>query len=392
MHITTWCYLWDLVDEGIDDTLLAMKDDLGLTALSVATHYHSVEHYRPHAPADKPFIYRDDSALNFIPDLSRFGSTRIRHRVSEVAKRGNPLRQVADKARALGLELVSWTIACHSSHLGRAYPECAMRNALGDRYPEALCPANPEVRGFVTGLVDDLSHNYGIAVAELESANYAPGRHYHHHEKIAIEPGPADNLRLMLCFCEHCAARGRAAGVDVEKLRDQVGAEIRDAFARGEPSGETVETLIERTAGLAAFLDARVEGVTSLVREIKAAAAPGCVVSPIVWPAREAAGLDVRALADLTGCVTIAAYTDDPEVARRQIRDSARLAGGVEKLRVGYHTYPPIVPSREALLEVIRASLDEGVRAFTFYNYGIAPRRSLEWMGEAARLIRARLK
>jgi hypothetical protein len=389
MHMTTWCYLWDLLDDGIDEVLREMKDDLGLNALSVATHYHSVEHYRPHTKGS--FIYRDESALHFLPDPSHYRRTRLCHRVSEVARRGNPLRHVADRARALDMQLVSWTLACHSSYLGRTYPECSMRNALGDRYPEALCPANPDVRGFVTGLVEDLSHNYGLAVAELESAHFAPGRHYHHHEKIALEPGPADSLRLMLCFCEHCAQRGREAGVDVDGLRETIAREISQTFAQGQPRDESIAELVARLPGLAAFLEARVETVTSLIRQIKSAAAPGCVVSPIVWPARETAGLDMRQLADVTGSLTIAAYTSDPQEARKQIRDSAARAGGVEKLRVGYHTYPPVTSSRQALLDVIAASLDEGVRAFTFYNYGIAPRPNLAWLRDATSLIRRRL-
>ena len=44
-----WCYLWDLVDEGIDGVLDRLKGEAGATGISVATSYYSVDQLRPHA-------------------------------------------------------------------------------------------------------------------------------------------------------------------------------------------------------------------------------------------------------------------------------------------------------------------------------------------------------
>ncbi len=386
-HITMWSYLWDLVDDGIDDVLHEMQDEIGLTALSLATHYHSVEHLRPHT--EGPFIYRADSSLYFPPDLSRYRNTKIRHQIAPLAQRGNPLARVCERAASIGLEVVSWTLACHSSHLGQTYPECSQLNALGDRYPEALCPANPDVRGFLVGLVDDLTHNYGISVAELESCHYEPARHYHRHEKLPFDLGAVDQFLLALCFCEHCVAAGEGAGMDVRQLRASVAGSIGETMRRGTPAQGTVQGLVQRTTGLGKFLEARVNVVNSLIADIVKASA--ATVSPITGLESDSSGLGVAEVIGITGSVTITAYSADKSTVRQSIGAAAKAAGGVERLRVGYHAFPPIMPDRESLLRVIAASLDEGVRSFSFYNYGIAPKPCLKWVRDAARLIHDRV-
>lgn len=384
-HITMWCYLWNLLDDGIDEVLREMKETIGLTALSLATHYHSVEHLRPHTRG--AFIYRAPSSLYFEPDESYWKDCPIQHQVASIAK-GNPLARVADRAQALDLELVSWTICCHSTGLGQMYPETTQQNALGDRYPEALCPANPAVRAFLRALLADLSHNYPISLMELESCHYQGARHYHGHEKIPIPPGPLDLFLLALCFCEHCMARARARGVDAKMVRDHVAAALRRSLDAGEPAPGTIEAFIDQTPGLKDFVEVRVEVVSSLIEELtQASAAP---LSPIVWDTREMVGSDGRKLTRIAGSMTIAAYAADVQQIRCHIQEAITLAGDVTKLRVGYHTYPPTTPDRQTLLRNIEASLDLGVRAFSFYNYGIAPRPSLQWTADAVRLIRER--
>lgn len=387
-HITMWSYVWDLLDDGIDDVLREMKNDIGLTSLSVATHYHSVEHLRPHTKGS--FIYRDAGAFYFTPDLSRYTNTSMRPRISPLAQAGNPLRRISDRAADIGLNLVSWTLACHDSALGNAYPHATIENSMGDRYPEALCPANPEVRGFLVGMASDLTHNYRLKVLELESLEYPPGRHFHHHEKIAVPLGAADAFLSNLCFCPHCSKRAADRGVDVPRLRAWVAKTFREAFASGETTKASVAEVIAKGSGLRAFVDARIDAVSTLLADIKQASA--CTVSAITWADADVCGLDPVQAANTTGSITIAAYTPDADKARVAIRTASRNAGGVEKIRVGYHTYPPIAPDKETLLRVIAASLDEGVVAFSFYNYGIAPRRSLEWVRAATDLIRSRVR
>jgi hypothetical protein len=381
-----WSYLWDCVDDGIDATLRDMKENLGLTALSVATHYHSVEHLRPHTRG--AFIYRADSSLYFAPDEKYWHESPMRHQVAPVA--GNDaLRQVCQRAAEVGLDVVSWTLCCHGSWLGRTYPESTEQNAFGDHHPESLCPANPAVRAFLKALVGDLSHNYDLSLLELESCHFAGSRHFHHHEKIGVTLSPLDQFLLATCFCAHCRERGHAAGVDADAVQARFQEAIRQTFDSGQPHQESLREWIDATPEVEGYLQARVATVNTLLTEMRDAST--LPLSPIVWSSPEAAGTDGKTIADITGNITVTAYHTDVEDTRQTIAAAVAMAGDVSKIRVGYHTYPPVMPDLSTCLRNIEASLDLGVQAFSFYHYGIAPRPNLDWVRAAAELIHRRL-
>lgn len=386
-HITIWTYLWDLQFDGIGDTLRYLKNEVGATSVSIATSYHTVEHLRIHR-REGPFIYRSRGALYFEPDSAKYRGSSVRPAVARwVRESGNPLLKVAEECRRLDLELVSWTVCCHNSELGHRQPELTMLNCFGDRYPEALCPAHPAMRAYLSGLVEDLSANYGIAVAELESCHYEPSRHYHHHEKIGIPFGPYENSLLALCFCPHCERQGRDAGLEMEGLRRRVSESLQHVFDTGDPERRSPAERVADDPELFKFVQVRQQVVNSLLSEMRSRSrAP---LSPMPGGAPEASGLEPRSAAAAAGGLTVLAYSSDAGAVRRIIAEGARATGDIRLVRAGYHTYPPVNPNRETLLKNVRASLDEGLRAFSFYNYGIMPRRSLGWTAEAAALIRA---
>ena len=45
-----------------------------------------------------------------------------------------------------GLQVEAWIVLTHNSTLGRAHPDLVVRNAFGDAYPYALCPAAQDVQ------------------------------------------------------------------------------------------------------------------------------------------------------------------------------------------------------------------------------------------------------
>ena len=62
-HSTLWAYLWDLVDDGLEDAVRRCRNEIGLDALSVATAYHSVQQLRPGRPGKK--LWTADQAAVF---------------------------------------------------------------------------------------------------------------------------------------------------------------------------------------------------------------------------------------------------------------------------------------------------------------------------------------
>ena len=387
-HITMWSYVWDYFYDGVDEVLKYQKEELGLTAISVATHYHSVEHLRPHGKG--PFIYRHPTGLHFRPSSNPYPGSRLKQTVSEIAAQGNPYRRIADGARELGLELVSWTVCGHDDRAGEKHPTMCQRNCFGDIYPETLCPANPDVRGFYTGLARDLTSNYGVQLVELELCHYQSQRHYHFHEKVSILFEDLDDFLLALCFCPHCRKRARDRNIDVNAVIGQTQAALRHVFETGEPHEGTLAEFLDQHPAVAKYVEMRVATVTSLLRHVKRASGKADV-SAMTWASREASGADVAQMGKAVDSVTVLAYSPEVEEVRLTITEAAKLVGGPGKIRAGFQTYPPNIPDRETLLRNVEAALDLGVEAFSFYNYGIMPRRSLGWTREAVALIHKRL-
>lgn len=385
-EVTMWTYVWDLGNDGIEDTLKYLREEVGLTAVSVATSYHSVEHLRFHGRG--PFIYRAQGSVYFRPERKRYPHTSIRPQVSPLVKQWNdPLGKIAETCRKVGLDLISWTVCCHNSWLGNANPELTMHNCFGDSHTEALCPANPDVRHYLAGLVDDLAANYGVTTAELESCHYAAERHFHRHEKVGMVFGELEHFLFSLCFCPHCSERASSAGVDPQAVKTRTAATLRHIFEAGVPAKGTVDEFVAGDAELQKFVNMRIDTVTSLLKEMKARTKAR--ISAMSFASAAASGMDVRRAAEAIDSITVLAYSPEPEKIRSIIRTAAVPAGGAGKIRAGYHTYAPNSPDRETLLRTVGAGLDEGVRKFSFYNYGIMPRKSLAWTRDAVRLIRS---
>ena len=77
MYHTVWAYLWDLVEDGIRDSVRFLRNDIGLDAISVATAYHSFQQLRPHRPGRK-LLTSDRASLYFQPDATLYGESKNR--------------------------------------------------------------------------------------------------------------------------------------------------------------------------------------------------------------------------------------------------------------------------------------------------------------------------
>lgn len=63
------------------------------------------------------------------------------------------------------------------------------------------------------------------------------------------------------------------------------------------------------------------------------------------------------------------------------------MAGEVNRVWVGVCAYPPASPNAETLIANVEAVAKLGVRAVSFYNYGIMPKRNLQWVKAAIEKI-----
>ncbi|MFH1570229.1 MAG: hypothetical protein ABIL09_19715 [Gemmatimonadota bacterium] len=378
MYSTIWSYLWDLVDDGIEDAVRRLRQEVGLDAVSVATAYHTFQQLRPQRPGRK-LLVADRAAVYFRPDLARYRDTAIRPHVAEMARRGNPLERLAGACQAQGLDLISWTVCLHNTYLSELYPAAAQQTAYGDPLGWHLCPGSDDARSYLVALCSDLVSNYGCRRIELESCNFGGYGHSHHHPKDGVELGAGGRYLLGLSFSEGCRRRAAERGLDADALAGWVRSRLDPIFAGGPPLDEAPAELAHAQPLLAAYQDLREELVASLVGEIGQACG-GAEVSVILMGDRWNAGLRPEALVRAADRVEILAYTPSADQVEERVRATLRDLSSPSQLVVGLQAYPPAARQAAELRANVDRARSCGVEQFSFYNYGIMPRASLDWV------------
>jgi len=216
---TAYLYPWDVVGDPAAAERIAA---LGVDAVALAAAYHSVRAATPFHPEHR-VVDAHHAALYLPVRDATWSGSRLTPGTPAWMPTPDAFGEARDALRAVGLPVHAWTVLTHNTRLGRAHPDLAVRNAFGDSYPYALCPASAEVRAYCTTLVREV-----VALGEpdglvLEACGPLGLGHGGHHEKTegADWDAAADRL-LSLCFCAACLVRYEAADLDPSRLRHQV--------------------------------------------------------------------------------------------------------------------------------------------------------------------------
>lgn len=399
--------LWanDLVDEGFDQVVDAVRERARADALTMACNYHHSRDVVPHNPRRR-IVYMAGGVF-FQPDPKRFDGVRIKPDVVGFARDEDPLARLVATAGKRGMAVRGWTNNTHSTVHASRHPDCAVRNAFGDAYITTLCPANPEVRAYFRALNGDLAR-YGLEGLLAESVCFMPFDHGYHHERSMVPLTPAVKFVLGLCFCPHCRQAGRTAGVDADALAGFVRREVDHAL-NGEPSAldgiEVEEPAIAALADgeMAGYLAARTHTVTTLMAELVEAVHP-LPLDFMEWSGglrAAGAGMQIgtptgtclsRAWQDGVdvgrmppGCrgLSVLGYVPQPEVLRTDLRDYRAAMPKDKPLSVALRPMWPDCGSAETLRAKLRILLEEDVAWVDFYHYGFMPLKHLGWIGEA---------
>jgi hypothetical protein len=249
LKASAFLYPWDVVGDPDAARRIA---DLGVTQVSLAAAYHSTRTVTPRHPAHRVVTARH-SAVLYPPSPERWRGRRLRPYEQRWVPVRDAWQEAATTLTAAGIEVHTWVVLTHNSRLGTEFPDVSTVNAYGDRYPWALCTAQPDVLAYATALAAEAGARPGAAGAELEACGWFGYAHLHAHDKVAgVRFDGAAQYLMSLCFCAACVAGYAERDVDAEELGDA----IRRALApvwRGEhpagpadPAGEwaRVETLI----------------------------------------------------------------------------------------------------------------------------------------------------
>lgn len=396
-----FAFATDLADEGMETVLDNVQERAGVDELTLGVAYHAARDIFPHDPV-RTVRYLEGGAVFFQPDWKRYEGLRLQPHPSELTKMGDPLGDLCDAAGQRDLGVNAWIVFLHSDRLGFEHPECATRNALGDRYLTDLCPANPEVRAYVRALASDVA-GYGVSNIFAESLHYHGLGHGYHHERYFEELGTAGTFMLGLCFCDHCMEAANLNGIDADAVHYAVRDDLRHRLETGAPegdSGELTRGLLENFAGerLLAYSEVREGTVNSLVEEISEEAGDETKISFLDLSGAEKGfatgepeggatigvgwqmGVDAASLADACDTLVVTGYASDPSRLASDLDAYQAVVPGPSDLGLLLRPMPPDCRSGENLAEKVELARGWGFGRIDFYHYGFCRLGALDWV------------
>ncbi|MCR8722722.1 hypothetical protein [Frigidibacter sp. ROC022] len=386
-EVSVWAYPWDLHDIGADAAATALQAQ-GANTISMATSYHAGRFLQPGNPKRRIW-FPQDGTVYYSVDESRWADAEIKPLQADiVASEGDYLAKLVARRDAGGPGVSCWTVCLHNTRLGMAHPDHVMRTAQGDAHLYALCPSSPAARAYVTGMAAEISERYRPDRIELESPDFMGFDHGFHHEKDGLGLLPEDRFLLGVCFCDHCMARARSAGVPADAARDKVKGLLDAAFARELPEPQFPDfpdralESFRSIPELHAYLLWRSEPVTSLIAEIRAATHPDTRVLVIDFAGSWWGGVDLAQVAPQCDGVLYCIYTVPAEEIAPRLDEVRRVIGPDKTLIAGLHLFHPDVAGAADLRGRVRAAADTA-DGFNFYNLGLVPARRLNWIGAA---------
>jgi hypothetical protein len=388
MHLSMWSYPWDFEDIGLDAAIAELRDLAKLNTVSVATSYHAGRFLQPRSPVRKAY-FPEDGTIYFKPDPKRWEGAPLAPQVASIVERRDVLRELTQRRDAGGMAVSCWTVCLHNTRLGMRYPHTVTRNAFGDPNYYNLCPSQPDARAYVRALVADVTHSYAPDSIELESPCFMGFAHEFHHEKDGVGLTAEDDFLLSLCFCDACLSRARNAGINGGHARETVRKWIVEMCEREIPAPRWPEF---PQAGLGVFkahpevydyLLWRFEPVTSLIAELREAAAPRTKVYLIDLKDGWIGGCDLPAIGKLCDGAILCAYNMEPAATEALMREGRSALGPDKFLGTGFRVFYPETPSAEQLALRSQAALAGGANGINYYNYGLIPKKRLDWVGGA---------
>ncbi len=215
-------------DEGIPPVLDVLQERAGVDAIFFAAYTYTRGTGGRQVPGwplpdHGEQEYDDFSGGNFAQTHPQYyARTSIQDFQSpDEATRGTDwLEAILPECQRRGVALYAWAVERFGMFVTGAQ-RLLQRDAFG-RPMAQPCYANPDYRAWMLGLMEDYAKSYPVAGIMWGSERRGP------FEATVLGGAP-------YCFCEHCLAAGRAAGIDVERAR--LGYRELHEFVRASRSG-----------------------------------------------------------------------------------------------------------------------------------------------------------
>lgn len=392
MQLALYVHPFDLTALAGEGGLARLRE-LGFAELAMACSYHDGRWLTPWHP-ERRVRFLEDGTVHFRPDPGAGYGELQPLPSSEVPANGpSPLERLCADAPAAGLAVRAWTVFGHDTRLGTRHPACTVENAHGDRYPYALCPAQPAVQQFHLALVRDLARHRGLGAIELEALGQMGINHSSHHDKKSFTPKGLLAFALSACFCPACCDVQRALGADPAAMRAAVrafvDAQIRDADAMAPPKAPAGPDALDDgqrgwVAAVVAGREHTARGLAGAVVAASGACARAVQVHPDPWFTGSQLSLAAAQAFPAGDERVLTCYGDGPAAIEQQLAATRATWSG--PLRVCVWPKAPEFTSDEDLKK-LRASCEaHGVGALAVYHLGLLPWRTVE---RVAKMFRA---
>jgi len=219
VKLTGYAYPWDFVG---DDEFVARVAALELDAVALAATYHAARLGTPLHPSRRVLEITDSACYVPVRDEAWRGH-RLRPSPPDWLEGPDAFGAARDALAASGIATDAWVVLCHDDTLGQLHPELVTRNAFGDRYPYALCPASPDVREYAETLSEEVVLAHHVRGVVLEACGPVGVEHAALHDKVEFASWSATDLALLsLCFCDACRLAMRTVGLGADELAERI--------------------------------------------------------------------------------------------------------------------------------------------------------------------------
>jgi hypothetical protein len=207
-----------ILDEGIERTLDLIAETAAINAVMPYSHAYNAALVKPLRNRADHGVPLTDNAGRRFPLLwvrahdQYYKDTTLRHEVvtsSHEHFKRDLFAEIAEPARKRGMKVYARIL--ESSAMSRVvanYSKVVTRD-VNDRPTNVACWNHPEYIAFWAGTMEDLFRTYDLDGVQWGAERMGPLMN-------VISPW---NNNPPACFCEHCQARGRKAGIDAERAR-----------------------------------------------------------------------------------------------------------------------------------------------------------------------------
>jgi hypothetical protein len=341
MRLTGHAYPWDVLgDPGF------VERTTGLETVALAAAYHSTRAATPLHPSHQ-LVNASYAALYRPVRDSVWRGRRLRPLEPTWMSTSDSWGEAAAVVRAAGLRVSAWVVLTHNTRLGTEFPDVAVVNCFGDRYPYALCPSRPEVRVYAATLAVEAAED--ADEVSLEACGQLGLTHLSHHEKTDNAWTPLATRWLSVCCCDACQDGWSGRGLDPSWVLSTLREAVRDSTE--VPFADELLAVRQAATDL---LRAEVLAGLSVPVTLHA--------HPDPWVTGASPGLTAAAGADVSALVVPAWPLDSAPVVKAAVATGRPV-----------DAYVTVLQAEEGVLDHAHRLVEAGATGLAIYHLGLAP-------------------